>query len=396
MSAPWAFGQAAGPVRLPYLIRGVTFYINNDRVRCREQPGLQGRILGVLDKGTVVIPIEVSDHTETIGETHPWYRCVVEPDRKTSGWVFGQYVSARLELKEDRVSLLTFRGRGGPTLVTREGSPVSYDLALQFTCSFVNGELIRLTGGQLREAIPADARYRVLDPAGAQELATISITHMADATLPWAGAAILSKAKAPQGLEGWIERDAALSRDIVLASGRYFPEVTRQADSSQAQPLQRYICSEFQACAGSLPRFDQIRVDVFQMSECPVLDNGRPAPSTCYYCHFLGMYRSWSLLVECFLVKHPDGSMVRSNLIVDAEEKDYRTTESVFHPGLPWPYSTDWGMDLKDFPTTLIVVDEAMYEGTMDSLYVTNGYIVFGLGTRNEEGPAGDFSAVVD
>ncbi len=351
-------GQTGSQTALPYLIKGVSFYINDDRVRYRDQPGLDGRILGVLGKQTEVVPIQVSDTKDDIDGNYPWYQCVIEPDRKATGWVFGKYISARLQLKDKVVSILRFRGRNQPEGdflgLKDEQAEARYDLGLQFLYSFVDGKLTRQNGEALRSALPANLRYSVLAPDGQRELAKISISAMGSGMYPPAGAMLLSGAQAPQGFEDWIYQQASLSKSIILGNSQNYYDLPAQ-----------------------------LATWAFQ-----VLDNGNQSRSNFYYCHFVGMYRGWSLVLECFVVKLPNGSLVRTNLSKFAEKVDYTTRDSRMGYGaLPLSDYIQSGIDFKDFPTTLVVLDENVYEGSRSDLYVTNGYIVYCLGACYEEGP---------
>ena len=68
-----------------------TAYVNDNRVRIRQSPGLNGKILTAFDTGTVLEIISEKKLSEK--EEYPWYQ--VRTKTNVIGWMYGEFVSER-------------------------------------------------------------------------------------------------------------------------------------------------------------------------------------------------------------------------------------------------------------------------------------------------------------
>ncbi|MBQ7168193.1 MAG: SH3 domain-containing protein, partial [Treponema sp.] len=68
-----------------------TAYVNDNRVRIRQSPGLNGKILTAFDTGTVLEIISEKKLSEK--EEYPWYQ--VRTKTNVIGWMYGEFVRIR-------------------------------------------------------------------------------------------------------------------------------------------------------------------------------------------------------------------------------------------------------------------------------------------------------------
>ena len=90
------------------LFKETTAKVTDTHIRVRENPNLQAKHMGFLEKGDTVKVLDRSGPKETIdpwGE-HPWYRIVRESDG-LSGWCFGAFLNLAEEQGE-----LRYKGEG--------------------------------------------------------------------------------------------------------------------------------------------------------------------------------------------------------------------------------------------------------------------------------------------
>lgn len=95
------YAQVSGPPKLPYLLGGISFSMNDNYVRFRTQPNLKSDTITLLNKGTRVIPVATSESKQKIGQRdYFWYKCYVPALNNKVGWIYGEYVSPVLNTHE--------------------------------------------------------------------------------------------------------------------------------------------------------------------------------------------------------------------------------------------------------------------------------------------------------
>lgn len=83
---------------------GKEVYINAERVRLREGPGLNAKIITNLGYGIAGIVLEVSAESVVDGQTNRW--CRIQLSYGAVGWVWGQYVSVQPDSEISGIKLL--------------------------------------------------------------------------------------------------------------------------------------------------------------------------------------------------------------------------------------------------------------------------------------------------
>ena len=85
----WYNGNDDGLLVFSIIYNGV---INDNRIRVRAEPSLEGNILGMLNLGAEVRIIDRSREKQKIGSQEAfWYK--VENEKKITGWVYGAFIT---------------------------------------------------------------------------------------------------------------------------------------------------------------------------------------------------------------------------------------------------------------------------------------------------------------
>jgi hypothetical protein len=339
---------------LKYLFRGVSFYVNDSNVRLREGPGTNTRVLGLLDAGTVVIPIAASNESGEKISGYPletWYKCLLEKDRNKSGWIFGEYVSCRLSRGASDLWAVQFTARHGPRI------------EMDVVWAFVNGEY--QNEYTLKELASRDEVLPILrgGTGSAERIGGMRVSCSGERRI----VGELTEGELPgveDPREGFFQFDAPaalVGNSVAMIGGR---EIETISDMSTFTAFHDHVLDEFERQTGKRPAFRDIEREADSMEKFTLTD-GQGASSDFYYCTFRGSFAGIWVAFDCFFIRHPDGSLIRTNI--------YHSAISSHIAGI---------VEASNLPVSLIRMEreDNTWEGGYYDLYITNGYVVFSLG----------------
>jgi hypothetical protein len=303
---------------------------------------------------------------------------------KTTGWIYGQYLSCTLETAEENeyVHYLGLEQRlldEDPSLRPR----AYYDLLkapgelwLQFYYSFRGGKFSPAIRPDELTAVEASGDFRVLTSPSYQT-ARISISGVYPSVFMQAKAKIVDGAF---GSMPWI--NCVLGTDIRMGSSHPFGDSWADGWNRAYENVSAFTAAEFTRLTGAAPasREEDGYVSSETYHACPLMDNGVPSASSLYFYKFAGSFRGQGLRYTCFLVHHPDGSVTRTNTDYGTWKPatfDEVSTTQIGVSGDLYAANVD---DLPGFPTSMINVAWDEKSGYTWGLAVTNGYIVYVLG----------------
>ena len=110
--------------------------VTDNNVHIRNQPHLDGEILGTLTSGTVGTVLAESHLRRVNGEMYPWYK--VKTIDGTTGWVYGKYLSG------DCVSVINQEYYQFPSVSNRNSGMLAYNL-MEFQYSEDDGSVVGIT-----------------------------------------------------------------------------------------------------------------------------------------------------------------------------------------------------------------------------------------------------------
>ena len=110
--------------------------VTDNDVHIRNQPHLDGEILGTLTSGTVGTVLAESHLRRVNGEMYPWYK--VKTIDGTTGWVYGKYLSG------DCVSVINQEYYQFPSVSNRNSGMLAYKL-MEFQYSEDDGSVVGIT-----------------------------------------------------------------------------------------------------------------------------------------------------------------------------------------------------------------------------------------------------------
>lgn len=110
--------------------------VTDNDVHIRNQPHLDGEILGTLTSGTVGTVLAESHLRMIHGETHPWYK--VKTADGITGWIYGKYLSG------DCVSVINQEYYQFPSVSNRNSGMLAYKL-MEFQYSEDDGSVVGIT-----------------------------------------------------------------------------------------------------------------------------------------------------------------------------------------------------------------------------------------------------------
>jgi hypothetical protein len=377
-----AAGLHAQPTAYPYLIKGVDFHVTADGVRMREQPNTTSRIMQSLRRETGIIPLQVSDHSEVIGgeEAFFWYRCALQADRGIVGWIYGRYIGCRLETHDDwlAASFLGDRRSLGPEIAVppaEKGADLRKEAWLVFYYSFLDGVFTKGTAGTLSRHVHVGDQFAVHaaeGPAGT-EAARVTVT---DVSLdePEHARTELTRGGIPQNT--WL---AMVGGNIAVSTERRFRGSDGMA-GDLLDAMHQYACGELAAAVGAPVDFHDVEVATEDSSTFPVLDNGEALSSDVSYYRFLGSLRNWWLRYTCFVIRHPDGTVVRSNIDFALWDENDRSDEAMSANNAMVSWTSDSATEFGALPTSIINLEQERWKGWKWYAALTNGYVVFTLG----------------
>lgn len=110
--------------------------VTDNNVHIRNQPHLDGEILGTLTSGTVGTVLAESHLRRVNGETHPGYK--VKTADGIIGWIYGKYLSG------DCVSVINQEYYQFPSVSNRNSGMLAYNL-MEFQYSEDDGSVVGIT-----------------------------------------------------------------------------------------------------------------------------------------------------------------------------------------------------------------------------------------------------------
>lgn len=110
--------------------------VTDNNVHIRNQPHLDGEVLGVLPKDTIGEVLAESHLRRVNGEMYPWYK--VKTIDGTTGWVYGKYLSG------DCVSVINQEYYQFPSVSNRNSGMLAYNL-MEFQYSEDDGSVVGIT-----------------------------------------------------------------------------------------------------------------------------------------------------------------------------------------------------------------------------------------------------------
>ena len=107
--------------------------VTDNNVHIRNQPHLDGEVLGVLPKDTIGEVLAESHLRRVNGEMYPWYK--VKTIDGTTGWVYGKYLSG------DCIPIIH---QEFPSVSNRNSGMLAYNL-MEFQYSEDDGSVVGIT-----------------------------------------------------------------------------------------------------------------------------------------------------------------------------------------------------------------------------------------------------------
>jgi hypothetical protein len=355
--------DALDPSLTPFT-KAVSFYVNSDQVNLRRGPGIQFPVVTLLSQGTVVVPIQASDREDNPEgyEAFIWYKCALGNNQTTTGWIWGKYLSCKVQ--------------SSSAFWTLRAEQSGYDTTILFPLyGFANGGLS--IKPPARTIVPVSTSFPVVvqSDAPSKTIGAVILTPRFDdgpiIDLK-ADAAIVESLKSVQYL---------VASDGRLIVGPFAHEPTACGDlpPELSNMQHQYVCSTLSEYERTQIAFSTLRVDYQHSCHLSVTAKGSPLRLDVFSYHLIAVSSKSTIDLACCLVRHPDGTVVRTNVHLSIEPGDWAQDEASQYYG-HGEVVFDNAADFPDLPISMLSLRLSGFEGYHDHLYVTNGYVFFDLG----------------